>query len=438
MGGEVILSALTVHASEEKQYSNVLDDLKKDSTFDVATYPDDTEDVSVKVIQIAESEDGQLFLYVYQPADSKIDLQCTSVSISVGFSSNGQGLDPKLYDLILVSSEGVFDKYLVNGFSLPDEVYRYYNIVSLYREFNSAVDEVTDVETSEKAYSVGQQWCAYYLNDELVYEMNTFETLEIEYTFFSKIECSNGITIGNLVGVSEYCDVHYLAFTCDEYIIKYIYDADLQINTRLYKEWIHNTLESQNHITYPNGEEYVSSQVVLKDTDIIDIVGEGLWGRNYTCNRIMKSVDFIENLENQSYNFTAEAKASILESEWVFSYLETSRTGTSEGVWYTYEKTEVQASVLSLHFMDLTGKIYNLGVVSDMGVSTGNSGNFEDSMDKIMDLFYKILALVGIIVIIILLFTAFPVIKVVFSGFVFIIKMIWDLFTLPFRWIFKK
>ena len=76
MGGEVILSALTVSAaSEEKQYSNVLDDLKKDSTFDVATYPDDPEDVSVKLIQIAESEDGQLFLYVYQPSNDTIDLK---------------------------------------------------------------------------------------------------------------------------------------------------------------------------------------------------------------------------------------------------------------------------------------------------------------------------------------------------------------------------
>ena len=166
MGGGIFSSALTVSAaSEEKQYSNVLDDLQKDPTFDAATFPANPEDVSVQLIQIAESEDKQLFLYVYQPADSKIELQCKAVSISVGFSSNGQGLSPQLYDLILVSTEGVFDKYLVNGFSLPDEAERYYNIVQILREFNAAVDPESDKteykDTVCKSYAVGQQWCAY-------------------------------------------------------------------------------------------------------------------------------------------------------------------------------------------------------------------------------------------------------------------------------------
>ena len=400
----------------------------------------------MQLIQIAESEDKQLFLYVYQPADSKIDLQCKAVSISVGFSSNGQGLDPKLYDLILVSSEGVFDKYLVNGFTLPDEAERYYNIVSLYREFNAAVDPAGDKTEYKdivcKSYAVGQQWCAYTVNDKLVYEMNTFRTMDVEYIYAGKIECPNGVTIGNFVGINEYTDVHFIAFNSVDFDILTIYDADVFIKERVYKYWIHNTVESENHITYPNGEEFTEDTITLSSGESKEISGTGIFALKYKYKSIMSSKDFIENLEKQDYKFDENDREKILSSQWVFSYKTTSRVGASEGVWYTYTKTEILASVLRIHFMDVSGKIYDLGVVSDIIRSGSSPGGFDEDLSDLVSefekIFYKILALVGVIVIIILLFTAFPVIKVVFSGFVFIIKMIWDLFTLPFRWIFKK
>ena len=141
IGGGIFLSAFPFKASAESvTCSDVLEDLQKDPKFDATKYPAKADDTSVSLIQIAESEDNELFLYVYQPSDAKIDLKCKSVSIHIGYSVDGSGLDPVPYDLKLVSENGVFDKYLVNGFTLPKEACRYYNVVALYREYNSVVD----------------------------------------------------------------------------------------------------------------------------------------------------------------------------------------------------------------------------------------------------------------------------------------------------------
>lgn len=60
--------------AEERAYTNVLADLQKDETFSVINYPEiiDPENELygvIQVIQIAESESGELFLYTYQPSN---------------------------------------------------------------------------------------------------------------------------------------------------------------------------------------------------------------------------------------------------------------------------------------------------------------------------------------------------------------------------------
>ena len=67
------------------------------------------------------------------------------------------------------------DKYVVKDFHVSEEPYRYYNIVTLYRNFNPDIDEVTPggvIENFELGIGVGQQWCAYYLNNTIVYHSN--------------------------------------------------------------------------------------------------------------------------------------------------------------------------------------------------------------------------------------------------------------------------
>ena len=90
--------------AEEVTYSDVLYDLKKDEFFDESKYPVVKDDYSVSLITIAESNKNELFLYVYRPCKSFFDLPCLKVSISIGFSPNGEDLSPTLYNLDLVSS----------------------------------------------------------------------------------------------------------------------------------------------------------------------------------------------------------------------------------------------------------------------------------------------------------------------------------------------
>lgn len=49
-------------------YTSVLDDLKKDASFDENKYPVIADDYSLQVMHITESNEKELFVYVYQPS----------------------------------------------------------------------------------------------------------------------------------------------------------------------------------------------------------------------------------------------------------------------------------------------------------------------------------------------------------------------------------
>ena len=61
-------------------YSSPLADLMKDETFVKEDYPPNKADHSLKVIQVAESLDNELFIYVYQPAEM---FTATSINMSL-------------------------------------------------------------------------------------------------------------------------------------------------------------------------------------------------------------------------------------------------------------------------------------------------------------------------------------------------------------------
>ena len=177
IGGEMIL-AFSVRASAEGavSHSNVLDDLQRDESFNPEDYPADANDYSLQVIQVAEGSNGELFVYVYQPSDAVIDLRASYITMSLE-KPQGKNPDYTRYKLTWLNSNGVFDKYIVDGFTVSDEAYRYYTISAIYRDFNEKADgengEITIIE--EKGYSVARSWCAYYYNDLLFYEVSDFD-----------------------------------------------------------------------------------------------------------------------------------------------------------------------------------------------------------------------------------------------------------------------
>ena len=98
-------------------YSTVLDDLQKDENFNIEDYPLIENDYSLKVIQVAESSDKELFIYVYQPSGEKEDLRATSINIS----TNKESLLFIKYNLSLIHSSSVFYKYKVEELVVNNE-----------------------------------------------------------------------------------------------------------------------------------------------------------------------------------------------------------------------------------------------------------------------------------------------------------------------------
>ena len=140
MTGVFPVVAITAKAEETEniQYTSVVKDLQKDESFNVEAYPSNAEDYSMQVIQIAESVNKELFLYVYQPSDEVKELTATKVSLSTAINEN---FYPLLYDLTLISTEGVFDKYKVEGLTVKDDAVRYYSIVRLQRDFDETIEK---------------------------------------------------------------------------------------------------------------------------------------------------------------------------------------------------------------------------------------------------------------------------------------------------------
>ncbi|MDE6441421.1 MAG: hypothetical protein K2L12_01545, partial [Clostridia bacterium] len=353
-----------VKVASAETSAEVLQDLRKDKDFNENDYPYIADDYSLQVIQIAESANKELFVYAYQPCNDTYDLVGTKISISYGYSVNGAGLTPKLYNLKLVSTSGTLDKYYVQDFTVPNDGDRYYNIVEIFRIFNSEIDESDETfPKTDIAYSVGQQWYVCDLNKSKHYEMNTFDTLYVETVFNGNLEFTNGIKWGNFVGAYDYCDCWFYCFNVDDYVIKHIFDADLNYSIRDASQSVGLGLSGE--ITYKN--ERLNQVITLKDTDVMKHNGGGLLARNYEWNRILSSADFVKYAEEQKVTFTDSQKEKILSSQWVFTFLETEiRLQAGYGSTTTFFSDVYDVGLLRLHFQDISGNYYDLGVVNDL------------------------------------------------------------------------
>lgn len=434
---------LTANASIEDNTS-VINDLSSDPNFNQNDYKDIADDYSLKVIQIGETKSKELIIYVYQPSHKTIDLLGTKISISYGFSKDGKGLEPKLYPLELLSTSDVFDKYLVKNFEVPWDTQRYYNIISIFREFNSSIDgDKTDeggcIDFTDKAYSVGQQWYAYDINNSVAYEMNTFNTMIIDTIINSHFEFNHGLTWGNFVGLFNKGDCWYIAFNCDDYVIKHIYDADLSYG----KKSVRETWGLGVGTNYYYGEEETKT-ITLTDADTMSYTGEGLEARTFEWNRILSSSEFIENVENNKVIINDDARQMIENSQWVFTYTETERSFIGYDGGYTSNYYDIyDVGILRLHFLDTSGKTYDLGVVNSLTDPTNESSGTGTTkiLETLQEFFEKSFMVLGLIVLVIIIMC----LSNFLTPFILIIKEIFRaikyVLSLPFKlikWVFKR
>ena len=155
----------------ENEYSDVLEDLGADSAFNKTDYDNRISHPNTELIQIAESTDNQLFLYVHFVGDIK-----PISKIVFNTETTFEKIDYKSYSVECVSERDNFCKYLVKDFKTLANSHIY----SITR-FDYPVDKPI-TGTQEQTYdyiSVNQYWTVTYDNGNVSYTCEYLETLVI-------------------------------------------------------------------------------------------------------------------------------------------------------------------------------------------------------------------------------------------------------------------
>lgn len=379
-GGAVYRTAVSARV-ETSNFSSVLADLQKDGNFNFADYPENSKDYSIKVIQIAESETGNLYLYTYQPCQNTTPLIATKINLSLSETAD----ETRIYGLEQVSTWGVFAKYLVEGVKVSSAATRYYNISAIYREFNKDIDKGSDNGniTNEKAYGVGQCWKVTLQGETLTYEMLQVEIVEILNPFTSYVRRKK-----NQSANYSFQDNYYVAFSTNRNIEELLSaTVEYRIQDYFYKE--NNVLgfgdtAFWDKATFSN-ERRMQKDVYCDEVNELQQDGFNLFGifdlnKKFSWKRIQSSEDFVNNA-----GASASDNEQIKKLQWVLMFDETSAYRyESGGLIARYEETGQiidEATILRLEFVE-DGITYNLGAVSD---TVSKDHDFSDKNDGATD-----------------------------------------------------
>lgn len=430
MSGGIISSALTVRAEGANNYSGPLADLGRDESFDKSQYPLLVGDKSLSLIQVAEGSQNELYIYVYQPGGTT-DIVASSINIS----KEHKDLDFKNYTLTLVSQEGVFHKYLVNGFTVDSKDIRYYEITSIYRAAQDGEDTTLDDNgntITEVPYAVKK---FFKLTDESVYAED-IDVISVTSKYVGFMRYPQNA----YVWCTEDIDVHFIAFTTDRKIDKLL-EADIYYTEQSF---------SKTGVTGSEAfGEKESKYVYISYDDKMEYTGSGWFSLDYEWNSIETSKDFLNNESKEQmydaglFDISAQSKVDeeslghIKEKDWVIRFVYTDYSSLTLGDTISYTNTYYSiigdVSIMRLAF-ETDGVYYNLGVIDNKQSGDLNPDNTVTTKVEFDDTLMKILGLILIGVMLIVLKPVFvllwEVVKICFKGLVWLI-------CLPFRIIRK-
>lgn len=348
-------------------YSNVLDDLRKDENFDFNDYPNVDDDYSLQVIQIAESTDGELLLYVYQPSALSKPLLATEINMSLSESVDGTSL----FNLTLLNREGVLQKYRVDGVRVSSDEVRHYNITSIYRDYDDSIDEGSTDESiiTGKAYGVGKLFKVVTENGVVIYFCKDTEIIEIINPYFDYLEYSNGFK-----WYKSSCHSHYVAFSTDKEIDTLL-EATVSYTTQSY---------SQGYTGSVTSGEKVEHIVDLAGTQKGGNSADGWRAKKYEWERIQDINEFVS-----SESLSSSTLSNLRGKQWVLRFCETDYSkktlpGVPGGLTVVNKTLVTDVAILRLKF-EADGVVYNLGAVSDIGHSDNVPGNM--NIDELAGLF---------------------------------------------------
>lgn len=320
----ICLCSFSLTAVYADGYSEVLSDLRKSENFNMSDYPARQGDYSLKVITLAESEDNELFVYVYQPSGENKALRASSVNISLGI---GDDLSYKNYKLKFINSDDVFYKYAVEGLTVGFSPQRYYAVSSIFRPFDESIDKQSEDgnRITEVVYEVAKQYCFTTKDGQPYVEVVDIQTIEVTDKFVGFVRYSDGFKL--YVGA---CDSHFVAFNTDKPMDRLL-EADVYYTSQSY---------SYSFITFVGESrtfgEKQDSYAYLTYTDRVEHTGGGLFAGTYTWDRIETVDEFISENEgwqnvysgaiidvNVANQITEEGKAALIGKKWVLRFVET-------------------------------------------------------------------------------------------------------------------
>lgn len=396
-----------------KTYSDVLSDLQKDSAFDINDYPKDPTDHSLQVIQLAESEDGELFIYVYRPC-ADIDFTATTINISTGINANASWHN---YTLSLLSTQGVLDKYIVENFVVLPDALRYYNISSIFRKWVGGVDAPTENDNtiSEVSYEVSKLYTASTVLGNVSYTCLETEDVVITKKYCGYIRYNSGFLLMNSA-----CFSHYVAFDTD-WDIDALLEADVEYISRSY---VYSSTYTGN-LLVPGSERwsYGEEETIFKTlycTDEAEYDPGGWWrlsGKYYSWNRIESIDDFKADTA-----LTDEALQELDGMKWVLRFEETEFAAHATANSYYETGTDIRdVTLLRLKF-EKAGLIYNLGVV-DNKQTEGAAPSNDPSKEKPNATYKWWQWLISILGLILILAILAPILPLIIQGVIWLIML---------------
>lgn len=441
-------------------YTNVLEDLQKDDNFNADDFPVVEDDYSLQIIQLAESDDKELFIYVYQPSAEYEKLVASSVFIS----TTERGLSYTNYYLTLLNNQGVFYKYRVDNFFVSSNATRHYEITSIYRPFDEDIDEKLDDDNeniiNEVNFKVAKHWIFTTTENGIDIVVQDLETITITDKYVGFVRYADGYTPGMMIPGVYYpgLDSHFVAFKTDRQIDK-LMEADV-FYTQQHWHWQDYLIGGKD----TDWGEIVDKYAYLNYTQKESFSPGGMFhdGPNkYTWDRIQTVDQFIKSESQENIykcgifnvstmsGMTDEGMQDIKGMQWVLRFAETEwKEYTSEvhlaaltRVKHKERDIVGNVSILRLKF-ETNGITYNLGVIDNKQQGDGNPDNYYKTTFEWSSEFKIFLAILLLILLVVLLFPILPTIfSILFTIIKILLKLAIWLISLPFKIckvVFKK
>ena len=383
--GAQSFSAVAAESENEKTASGVLEDLSKDASFNAENYPSNAKDFSLSVMQLAESADKELFVYVYQPSGDKV--KASSINISTTINDNIGFFN---YSLELLNYNNTLFKYKVTGFEVKKDPVRYYAISSIYRPFDAGIgDKKSGNNTiNEVNYAVNKQYCFGEINGKPYVNCVDIETIVVTDKFVGFVRYPDGFKLFTGAGA---CDSHFVAFNTDKKIDK-LFEADVYYTTQKVS---YDFFTEDSPFSIKFGDSKTDNYAYLKYTDKVEHTGGGFFAGTYKWDRIQSVDDFIKTEDRTtvyygavlnskvSSKLTDEALNDLKGKKWVLRFTETSynkapKSGMGAATYYHAETTMVgNVTILRLKF-ETDGITYNLGVIDNKQTGSAEPSNSTD------------------------------------------------------------